>query len=63
MADATAELGTAASELTHALTGLVRALDAFGDDGEAASHLPEGLAHALEELSARVSAATGFTGG
>ena len=43
------------------MTKLVRAMDAVGDDGEAAPHIPEGVEEALGALSARVSAAKGFT--
>ena len=39
---------------------LVRTMDAVGDDGEAAAHIPEGVDEALATLSARVSAAKGF---
>ncbi len=61
MGDQTDEVGAAASELTHAMARLVRAMDAVADEGEAARHLSQGLARALEELATRVSAAMGFS--
>jgi hypothetical protein len=51
----------AAAGLVDAMAKLVRAMDAVGDDGEAAPHIPEGVEVALGALSARVSAAKGFT--
>lgn len=60
MSDQSDEVAAAASELTHAMTRLVRAMDAVGDDGEAGHHLSDALANALEELSTRISAAVGY---
>jgi hypothetical protein len=37
------EVTAAAAELTHAMSRLVRAVDASGDDGEAAGAIPEKL--------------------
>ncbi len=51
---------TAAAELTHAMSKLVKALDDVADDGEAVRRLPEGLAAALGRLVERISAAEGF---
>lgn len=54
------DVTTAASELTHAVSGLVRAIDAVGDDGAAAKDIPDELAEELERLVARLNAARGF---
>ncbi len=51
---------TAASKLTEAMSGLVRAIDATADDGAAAKDIPEGLLDELERLVARLNAARGF---
>jgi hypothetical protein len=53
----TDEIKEAASALTHAMSQLVRAIDAVGDDGEAAAHIPEALPESLQELATRLSAA------
>jgi hypothetical protein len=58
----TDEIDAAASELAHAMSRLVRAIDAVGDDGEAAAHISEGMPEALEELATRLSAARAFGG-
>ena len=60
MSDQTDEVEAAASELTHAMTRFVRAVDAVGDDGEAGRHLPEKLSESLDALATRVGAALGF---
>jgi hypothetical protein len=52
----TDEIREAASALTHAMSRLVRAIDAMGDDGEAAAHIPEAMPEALQELATRLSA-------
>jgi hypothetical protein len=54
------DIKTAASELTHAVSGLLRAIDAVGDDGAAVRDLPDELPGELERLVARLSAARGF---
>ncbi len=54
------DVTTAASELTHAVSGLVRAIDVVGDDGAAAKDIPDELAEELERLVARLNAARGF---
>jgi hypothetical protein len=56
------EVTTAVSELTHAMSRLVRAIDASGGDGEAAGAIPEKLPEELERLAARLNAARGFSG-
>jgi hypothetical protein len=56
----TDEIQAAASELSHAMARLVRAMDAVEDDQEASLHLSEGMSEALERLAARVSAAVGY---
>ena len=52
---------TAASELTNAMSGLLRAVDALGDEGAAAGDIPEDLPEQLERLAARLNAARGFS--
>jgi hypothetical protein len=54
------DIKTAASELTNAVSGLVRAIDAVGDDGVAAKDIPDELPEQLERLVARLNAARGF---
>jgi hypothetical protein len=56
----TDEIEAAASELIHAMSRLVRAIDAVGDDGEATAHIPEAMPAALEELATRLTAAQAF---
>jgi hypothetical protein len=62
MSSETDEVEAAASDLTHAMARFVRAIDAVGDDSEAATHISEKVPEALEELAARMSAAQGFGG-
>jgi hypothetical protein len=52
---------TAASELTKAMSGLLRAVDALDDEGAAARDIPEDLPEQLERLAARLNAARGFS--
>jgi hypothetical protein len=52
----------AASDLTNAMSGLVRAIDAMKDEREAANDIPEELPAELERLAARLNAARGFSG-
>jgi outer membrane murein-binding lipoprotein Lpp len=54
------EIQAAVSELAHAMARLVRALDALGDDGEAAGNVSEEMVRAIEGLAARLGAAGGF---
>jgi hypothetical protein len=51
---------TAASKLTDAMSGLVRAIDAMADEAAAARAIPEELPEELERLAARLSAVRGF---
>ena len=62
MSKETEAVTAAAAALTHAMSGLIKAIDAVGDDGEAAKHLPDGLAAELERLVARISADSGLAG-
>jgi hypothetical protein len=55
------DIKTAASELIHAMSGLLRAIDAVGDDGVAAKDIPDELPDELERLVARLNAALGFS--
>jgi hypothetical protein len=55
------DIKTAASELTNAVSGLLRAIDAVGDDGVAAKDLPDELPEELDRLVARLNAARGFS--
>ncbi len=55
-------IATAAAELTHAMSGFVKAIDDRGDDGEAVRHVPEGLPAELDRLAARINAARGLGG-
>jgi hypothetical protein len=54
------DIKTAASELTHAVSGLLRAIDAVGDDGAAAKDIPDELPEELDRLVDRLNAARGF---
>jgi hypothetical protein len=47
----------AALNLTNAMSGLVRAIDAMNDEGAAARDIPEDLPDELERLAARLNAA------
>jgi hypothetical protein len=51
---------SAAATLVDAMSGLLRAIDALGDEGLAARDIPEDLPGELERLAARLSAARGF---
>jgi hypothetical protein len=62
MANENDDVKTAASKLTDAMSGLVRAIDALGDEGTAARDIPEDLTEELERLLARINAARGFGG-
>jgi len=54
------DIETAASRLTDAMSGLLRAVDAVADEGVAARDIPEELPEQLERLAARLNAARGF---
>ncbi len=56
------DVKTAASNLTAAMSGLVRAIDAVADEAAAARDIPEDLPEELERLVARLNAARGFGG-
>jgi hypothetical protein len=56
------EIDAAVAELTHAMTGLVRVIDAKGADA-VASHISDSLSSALDELVARLNAIRGFSAG
>jgi hypothetical protein len=62
MTTETEAVATAAAELTHAMSGLVKAIDAVGDDGLAMQHVPEDLPAELDRLVARISADRGLAG-
>ena len=59
MTDEEESLKSAALNLTTAMSGLLRAIDAIGDDGAAAKNIPEDLPAELERLTARLNAARG----
>jgi hypothetical protein len=54
------DIKAAAAELTHAMSQLVRALDAAGDEGVAVGSIPQQLPEELERLAARLNAVGGF---
>ncbi len=56
------DIKTAASKLTDAMSGLLRAIDAATDEGAAARDIPDTLPDELERLIARLNAARGFSG-
>lgn len=63
MSNEDTDIKTAASKLTDAMSGLLRAMDALADEAAAARDIPDELAGDLERLAARLNAARGFTGG
>ncbi|HEY1653356.1 MAG TPA: hypothetical protein VGG09_15835 [Acidimicrobiales bacterium] len=52
----------AASKLTDAMSGLLRAIDAVADEAAAARDIPDELPEQLERLIERLNAARGFGG-
>jgi hypothetical protein len=56
------DVKAAASKLTHAMEGLLRAIDAAADESTAAASIPEALSEDLERLAARLDAASGPLG-
>jgi hypothetical protein len=54
------DIRTAASNLTHAMSGLLRAIDAVSDESAAAAQIPDELPEELERLAARLNAVRGF---
>ncbi len=61
MSDGNGDIKAAASRLTDAMSGLLRAIDALADDGAAAKDIPDELLEQLERLSERLNAARGFS--
>jgi len=55
------EIEGAVAELTHAMAGLLRVIDAKGPD-VVAPHLSDSLSDALDELVSRLNAIRGFAG-
>jgi hypothetical protein len=60
MSAETDAIEVADTELAHAMGRLLRAMDAAGDDGEAARYISERMPEALEELARRINAAQGL---
>jgi hypothetical protein len=60
MSAETDAIDAADTELTHAMGRLLRAMDAAGDDGEAARYISERMPEPLEELARRINAAQGL---
>ena len=63
MSEQTDEVAAVAQGFTQAMTRLVRAMDACGNDGEAVRGMSESVPESLEELAGRISAALGFDNG
>jgi hypothetical protein len=62
MSNGNADIKAAASTLTDAMSGLLRAIDALADDAAAAKDIPDELLEDLERLVERLNAARGFSG-
>ncbi len=62
MSAETDEIEAADTHLAHAMARLLRAIDAVGDDGEAARYVSERMPEALRELAVRITAAQGLAG-
>ncbi len=56
------DIKSAALRLTDAMSGLLRAIDAVGDEGATATEVPDNLPGDLERLAARLNAAKGYRG-
>jgi hypothetical protein len=56
------DIKAAASNLTDAMSGLLRAMDALADESAAAKDIPDDLPGQLERLAERLNAARGFSG-
>lgn len=61
MASETDEVAQAVADLTHAMTGLDRVIDAKGPEA-VASHISDDFSEALDKLVARLDAIRGFSG-
>lgn len=62
MSTQTDAVTTAAADLTHAMSRLVKAIDDLGDDGEAIKHIPQELPDELGRLAGRIGADSGLSG-
>ncbi len=62
MSDENDDVKTAASKLTDAMSGLLRAIDAAPDQAAVARDLPDDLSEQLQRLVTRLDAALGFSG-
>jgi hypothetical protein len=62
MSTETEAVTTAAADLTHAMSRLVKAIDDVGDDGDAIRHIPADLPEELGRLATRISADSGLAG-
>ncbi len=60
MASETDEIAEAVAALTHAMTGLVRVIDAKGPEA-VAQHLSDAFLEGLDAFVARLNAIRGFT--
>jgi hypothetical protein len=61
MSNEDSDIKTAASKLTDAMSGLLRAIDALADERAAAKDIPDELPGDLERLVERLNAARGFS--
>ena len=62
MSNGDSDIKAAAANLTDAMSGLLRAIDAVDDEAATASDIPEDLPDDLQRLAARLNAARGFSG-
>jgi hypothetical protein len=56
------DVKAAASKLTAAMSELLRAIDAMGDEAAAAKDIPDDLPEQLERLVARLNGVRGYGG-
>ena len=61
MSNEDSDIKAAASNLTDAMSGLLRAIDALADERAAAKDIPDELPGDLERLVERLNAARGFS--